>query len=350
MLAAAVVTAASPDHLVVLQHGLYGGASNLAVLRQCLVGIGGDNVLVHLASANEGMTRDGVAAGGRRLAAEIRSVAASAPSLESLSLVGNSLGGLYVRAAAAELYGGGQQELGLAPNTLVTTGCPHLGVRRYTYLPLPPALHSLGGLVAGRTASDLLLRRTDADPHRPLLVEMADPDSRYGVALRSFQRRRLYANLRGDFMVPFGTAAIETGGWAAGVGDGRLVARFAARRDVVFRDVEVCGGRADGIGVVCEQRQERAEEGAEGAEWEEEMRAGLSAVAWDKVGVSFRAAGTLTPLAHNKLPALRREGWRRAFEWVEQAQEGVPVMEDAARFVVGGRGRGGEGRGGESSS
>ena len=80
------------------------------------------------------------------------------------------------------------------------------------------------------------------------------------------------------------------------------------------------------------------------------MRAGLEGCGWSKVGCAWASAGTATPVAHNKLPALRREGWRRAFEWVEQAQEGVPVMEDAARFVVGGRGRGGEGRGGESSS
>ena len=39
-------------------------------------------------------------------------------------------------------------------------------------------------------------------------------------------------------------------------------------------------------------------------------------------------------MAHNKLPALRRDGWRRAFEWVEQAHEGEVVMEHAARFIV----------------
>ena len=54
-------------------------------------------VLVHSASANEGRTRDGVAAGGRRLAAEVEQLVTDAArrgdSLRTISLVGNSLGG-----------------------------------------------------------------------------------------------------------------------------------------------------------------------------------------------------------------------------------------------------------------
>ena len=63
--------ASQPTHLVVLQHGLYGSTSNMVVLRDKIQAKDG-NVLAHLASSNEGLTRDGVAAGGRRLAAEIR--------------------------------------------------------------------------------------------------------------------------------------------------------------------------------------------------------------------------------------------------------------------------------------
>jgi len=58
------------------------------------VRLGGGGVLVHCAASNVGFTRDGVAAGGKRLAAEVLRIRAAHPSLESLSLVGNSLGGL----------------------------------------------------------------------------------------------------------------------------------------------------------------------------------------------------------------------------------------------------------------
>ena len=144
-------------------------------------------MLVHSASANEGRTRDGVAAGGRRLAAEVEQlvtdVARRGGSLRTISLVGNSLGGyatqgsnpgladfardhsphatalqtgllltrlslaldsLYARHAAAELWDAESGRIaGLEPDAFVSVGCPHLGVRRFTFLPLPPPLQAL---------------------------------------------------------------------------------------------------------------------------------------------------------------------------------------------------------------
>ena len=319
----------APQHLVVLQHGLYGSTQNMVVLQQQLQTLGDGKIIAHLASSNDGLrTRDGVEQGGRRLAEEIRQVQRAYPSLKTLSLVGNSLGGLYVRVAAAELL----DSCPLEPRVLVTTGAPHLGVRRFTYLPLPSWLYPAAPLVAGQTADDLLLR-DDADGSTlPLLVRMAQPDSAYGAALRRFRKRRLYANLVGDFMVPFGTAAIEGGEYGAGIGDGRLARRFVNRPDASYRDESVCKGEASGVGVICEQRATIA--GGEAGDYEEMMRSGLSTVSWEKVGVGFKGATTFTPLAHNKLPALRREGWRRAFEWVEKAYEGTGVMEHCARFIV----------------
>ena len=76
LLAASLTLSMSPTKLVVLQHGIYGGSVNLAVLQSELQKRGGGDVLVHSAAANEGLTRDGVAAGGRRLADEVRRVAA----------------------------------------------------------------------------------------------------------------------------------------------------------------------------------------------------------------------------------------------------------------------------------
>lgn len=207
--------ACAPTHLVVLQHGLYGNAVNLCVLQEELKAATSKNdVLVHLAASNEmSATRDGIAAGGARLAAEIREITAKRDTLTKLSLVGNSLGGLYVRYAAAELLdsradsGATTMAGGLIPDALVTTGAPHLGVRKFTFLPLPPALFAAGRTIAGQTAVDLLLLDADDEAARdddcspPLLVQMSDSSSRYGCALRAFRRRRLYANLFGDVRV-----------------------------------------------------------------------------------------------------------------------------------------------------
>lgn len=338
MLATVLLLPTNPQlsHLVILQHGLYGSPSNMVVLQNKLNQYGGGKILAHLATSNDGLrTRDGVAAGGKRLADEVRSLVAQNPSLSTLSLVGNSLGGLYVRAAAAELHEEDKagRMASLTPAVLLTTGCPHLGVRRYTYLPLPSALFPVAPLVAGQTADDLLLRDNRA-AEGPLLVAMSEPGGVHGKALAAFRVRRLYANLVGDFMVPFGTAAIETAGWAAGVRDGALANEFTKRPSVQFRDDAVCRGAADGVAVVCEPPAEEPARRGSGDDLEETMRRGLSSVQWSKVGVRFRNANTLLPMAHNKLPALRRDGWRRGFEWVEQAHEGEVVMEHAARFIV----------------
>ena len=173
----------APTKLVVLSHGLYGAAINMAVLKEELQRLGGADVRVHCAAANEGRTRDGVAAGGRRLAAEVERIARSTPSMETISLVGNSLGGLYTRYAAGELLDTASGRLaGLEPDVFVTIGCPHLGVRQFTYLPLPPPLRRLGPLVAGRTATDLLLGDAgcgEGGASTPLLVEMAREGGRY---------------------------------------------------------------------------------------------------------------------------------------------------------------------------
>ena len=371
----------APTRLVVIQHGLYGDAVNMHVLRTQIESAASGDTLVHLASSNEGLTRDGIAAGGRRLAAEVRRVAAQQPTLQTLSLVGNSLGGLYARYAASELLDSGGLMAGLTPDALCTIGSPHLGVRRYTYLPVPSLLRQqLGPIVAGRTADELLLqdgdhryvneRSTDerytdkgqtpsrSTPNRAstrgglggglvddagdeLLLRMST-GARHLAALRAFRRRRLYANLFGDFMVPCGTAAIlgEGGGtgrrWGAGIGDASKeraaeLMRRCDRRSRAFVDEAVLRGEASGIGLVYEEP--RSDEMGTGGDVEAAMSRALNACGWSKVFCAWQSAAIL-PLAHNKLPALRREGWRRGFEVIERAGEGRVVMEHASRFLL----------------
>lgn len=144
-------------------------------------------------------------------------------------------------------------------------------------------------------------------------------------------------------MVPFGTAAIESGEWGAGIGDARLADAFTQRSDgsVVFRDERVCAGDGDGVAVILDAAADGADArgGAAAtpatADLEEQMRRGLAGcdAPWQKVGVRF-ADTNLLPFAHNRLPALRRPGWRRGFEWIEQAHRGREVMQHCARYIA----------------
>ena len=201
-----------PRHLVVVVHGLNSSPGSVVVLADEVVaalgrgGGGAGETLVHRSTANASfplslVTWDGVLAGGRRLADEIRGLTVATPSLRYLSLIGVSLGGLYCRVAAAGVLG----STPLAPLNFVTLASPHLGVRSHL-AGVVEAVVRWG--VTGVTGSHLLLSDTDGEGGVPLLAWMADPASPYHQALSRFGRRVLLANLENDDRVPYWSAAL----------------------------------------------------------------------------------------------------------------------------------------------
>jgi Putative serine esterase (DUF676) len=238
-------------HLIVLVHGWMGNPLELSYLQGALERQAEMNavamnlatttesstvnsschmsrILVHSAVCNHGRTSDGVAAGGRRLADEInhwvahvRKQHATASMLVELSgldlsIVGNSLGGLYARYALAHLHWGTKGEnrdeqpqptLGAA--VFCTTATPHLGVSApHSYLPLPrwverfvASISSPGNNPNGNTLRDLF-------GVAPSLVVADLTQSHFTKPLAAFRYRMALANAYGtDFQVPCSTAA-----------------------------------------------------------------------------------------------------------------------------------------------
>lgn len=264
----------SPTHLIVLAHGLSGTRRDLAALERELRAR--DPTCLPLAIAsNEGRTRDGVIAGAQRLAREVRLVAAEQPSLRTISFVGNSLGGLYVREAVRLLddgpagLGSGARVAGLVPASFVTIASPHLGVRSLFWV--PPPVQPLAPLVVGQTARDLFLRNDVLDR----LVSEAHLE-----CLRRFDRRVLFANYAKDWMVPAPSAAIDV------------------------------------------------ERNARLGERERAMAAQLEQVGWGSVYVALDS--TPLPLAHNMICALSRD---RLSERIYR--RGLPVVREVAAAVLG---------------
>ncbi|CAB1120484.1 unnamed protein product [Ectocarpus sp. CCAP 1310/34] len=403
-----------PAHLVVLAHGLSGTPEDLTYLKQSLEREGGSEILVHSARRNEGKTKDGVVEGGSRLAEEIREVVQSTPSLSRISLVGNSLGGLYARYAAKLLYrdettggdsGTGATVAGLSPSVFMTIATPHLGVRRFTYVPLPSPLHSLAGVFVGKTGHDLFLSRKKVggggggggdDVGGEAAAPAAAKDGRensllYNMAttedflrpLKAFRWRRAYANRRGDFMVPYGTAAFvepdEGDGSDAspsgrddaktgeeeqeqdvsesdavvsrGVSsppDGAAASLAAGTESFTFADrwlgaknaaiVGVSRVPAAGAAAAAAARSDtdsgmgdraggaNKEEAHARKSMEEEMAAGLNSCGWEKVSVDF---GGVAPFSHNKICALSRTAITTALYG-----SGRSVVDHAAAFLV----------------
>eukprot|EP00445_Apocalathium_hangoei_P063440 CAMPEP_0204109966 /NCGR_PEP_ID=MMETSP0361-20130328/1611_1 /ASSEMBLY_ACC=CAM_ASM_000343 /TAXON_ID=268821 /ORGANISM="Scrippsiella Hangoei, Strain SHTV-5" /LENGTH=494 /DNA_ID=CAMNT_0051059813 /DNA_START=87 /DNA_END=1567 /DNA_ORIENTATION=+ len=336
-------SSSSPQHLVVLQHGLSGTVGDLSRLARELQDKSGGEVLVHSAGYNAGRNLDGVSAGGRRLAQEIVDVVNRHSSLSRISLVGNSLGGLYTRYALAELFeknaglGSRGRIAGLAPEAFVTIGCPHLGVRRFTFVAVPQLLRSAAGVLVGRTGEDLMLRDRAC-----LLERMAAEDGGFLEPLRAFNRRGLYANLWGDFMVPFGTAAFEPS-WGSGLLDEQSVSTLLRRPGIEVVDREVLERKSDGIALrwdVAASASDAAsvramdDDDREAAQ-EVEMAANLERCGWSKFAVGFRSTGTFFPMAHNKLAAVERSGWRKwAFSWLEGTTDGDSLMGEIAAYIL----------------
>jgi pimeloyl-ACP methyl ester carboxylesterase len=204
-------------HIIVLIHGWMGNSRELSVLQSSLPTTArpaGTRVVVHAVTCNEGRTGDGIAAGGRRCAQEIEAlvqhVSQSFSSTEkengntmSLSIISNSLGGLYARYALGHL----PQWKNVRPAVFVTICTPHLGVGT-PHLPwglggasLPHWIQTGLALGLGPTGRDLFRIAPPAvwqQLHRP----------EYLQPLRRFRRRVAGANLhQTDLQVPGTTAA-----------------------------------------------------------------------------------------------------------------------------------------------
>ncbi|KAA8497730.1 putative lipase [Porphyridium purpureum] len=208
---------ASKTHLLVLVHGLKGTPEDLGFFQKI---IEDDEVrsqrgiMVHATRVNERKTTDGVAAGARRVADDIRRITALpvARSLQRISVVGFSLGGLYARYAVALLYDHETNTVaGLQPNIIMAVASPHLGVRSFGWLRFcPTPLLWIVRLLFGLTGQQMVLLDKANDQGEPLLAEMCrDTTLPFLTSLRAFKRRVLYANTANDFMVPFGTATLQ---------------------------------------------------------------------------------------------------------------------------------------------
>jgi hypothetical protein len=167
---------------------------------------------VHISSCNVGRTSDGTAAGGQRLAKELNSLLLRNNENDyatTLSLIGNSLGGLYARYAVGSIdWSAGT----ILPGIFCTLSTPHLGLQNQYNLPVlgnPKSLEPLVANLLQRTGRDLF--RLDDDNDQDIIKNLAC-DAKFLEPLGNFHRRIAYANAYGtDLLVPTATAVFLEG-------------------------------------------------------------------------------------------------------------------------------------------
>ena len=192
----------SAKHVVVLVHGIMGTHKELSYVKEALerefkLALSLDDefskhFLVHAASCNDDNTLDGIEAGGRRLAIEINELLRNETKdgHVALSMLGNSLGGLYARYALPYIdwnrAGQTNAENLVFPNVFITTATPHLGLRDMTILPLPRSIQSAGASRLKTSGKDLF-QFTDTIHQMCLDPEFLRP-------LAKFSKRIAFAN------------------------------------------------------------------------------------------------------------------------------------------------------------
>lgn len=250
-------------HVLILEHGICGNASELGYVSEaCLREYNNSesktrnkentsSLLVHSAVCNEGrLSLDGIENGGLRLANEINNVIRGVAidkhtnknndecvTTIALSIVGNSMGGLYGRYALkyikfyftlqAEVVGSTNTteavDVLVVPNVFVTTATPHLGIKNMTYWKVPEFLEPVGAWMFGKSSNDLFRRRnnkinkasnanntnanTNTHNYNDIIEQLAfDPE--FISPLSKFKRRIAYANaFSTDIAVTTATAA-----------------------------------------------------------------------------------------------------------------------------------------------
>ncbi|ETO30841.1 hypothetical protein RFI_06277 [Reticulomyxa filosa] len=208
-----------------------------------------ENYVIHINRSNSDdymlgwwKTSDGIDHGGKRLSQSIVQLVTQYPSIKRLSLIGGSLGGLYIRHAITQLYDYDRHrfQYGLEGANFVTLASPHLGVclcvddwvkqkkslytfakyvfnignaiinhrflcslfSRYKSMSSIPSLSSSQNIRLFATLAQLL--QLD---HERLLYHMAN-DETYLEPLKKFNNLICYANVLNDSRVSYSSAAI----------------------------------------------------------------------------------------------------------------------------------------------
>jgi len=184
-------------HVMILKHGINGNHKEMGYVKEALERAydgsskkENSKLLVHSAKCNEKNSLDGIEAGGLRFANEINDVVRGVAvdiarvyrhrkcsELSSnktigganiaLSIMGNSMGGLYGRFALRYIdwivpvgIGSITIDVLVVPHVFVTIATPHLGIKDMTYWKVPAFLEPLVAGMFGQSGQDLFRRST----------------------------------------------------------------------------------------------------------------------------------------------------------------------------------------------
>lgn len=230
-----------------------------------------------------------------------------------------------------------------------TIATPHLGVRNFTLfdeykIRIHDAVKDGLANLLGLTGKDLYIHDPNVLLEGSLVYRMSTKEE-FLTPLRAFPRKRLYANLGQDLMVPLGTAAFLSPEEVH-----ELRAKLAHTTGVVHtirtdnstahtvEEVRECVVLESGTNSASSESDDRGADGntcdtTMGLLPVERMRRALDSTGWEKVIVSFKGLYGFLPMAHNQIAAVTKFG--TLVDGLLGFHEGRHVMQHAADWLIG---------------
>jgi len=182
-------------HLIILQSGFCGSHFRMFYIKKILTSHLKDDYEIVISDVNNFLkTFDGIENGGKRLANFTKKVCLNKKPT-SISFIGHSLGGLYIRACIGILNNDNFFDT-IIPNLFVTIATPHLGAT------CNRLLYNCSRVIHG-TTKELFL-----NDDKKIIEQMSLPNSSYINGLNKFYHRIVYGNVSHDFKVGLQTACI----------------------------------------------------------------------------------------------------------------------------------------------
>ncbi|KAL0485265.1 lipase [Acrasis kona] len=212
-------------HLVVLCHGNHGSAPDMYEIGETMRSTFNESKFFQNESheffafyptCNQFMkTHDGIKVCSSRLVEQFKTFVNNyfeADDKILLSMVGHSLGGLFLRCSIPHILNDPQLGEMLIPVSLMTISSPNLGARKATGGNVISSTIKYGSdiymnYLLGQTGKELCL--TD-DEKKPLLLRMSRPESKYINALSKFKSITAAGAIEYDIMVPHASALISS--------------------------------------------------------------------------------------------------------------------------------------------
>lgn len=214
--------------------------------------------------------------------------------------------------------------------SLQTIATPHLGVRNFTLfdeynIHIHPTVKNGIASMLGATGMDLFVHDPNLLEGDSLVYRMSTSEE-FLNPLRTFQRKRVYANLAQDLMVPLGTAAFLS------ASDVKFLRKnFSARTGVVHTMVTKSSDPST-VESDCAADKEAETETCAAMLPVDKMRRALDACGWEKVIVSFKGLYGFLPMAHNQIAAVSKFG--TVIDGLLGFHEGRYVMKHAADWLT----------------